>query len=58
MSDLAEIREAGVILELISEWTPWSPCERCVRKRGFKTSTALCRLKGHIENRVLVVNIY
>ncbi|XP_076394097.1 uncharacterized protein LOC100877163 isoform X2 [Megachile rotundata] len=49
MSELAEIREAGVTLQVTSEWGPWGPCEHCVHNRGYKTSTGSCRLKRHID---------
>ncbi|XP_023289514.1 uncharacterized protein LOC105698480 isoform X2 [Orussus abietinus] len=50
MSGLREIREAGVILEAVSEWGPWSVCERCIHRRGFKTSRANCRVKSRPVN--------
>ncbi|CAK9804412.1 hypothetical protein ANTQUA_LOCUS4078 [Anthophora quadrimaculata] len=49
MSELAEIREVGITLQVISEWAPWSLCEHCVRNRGYKTSLGNCRLKRHIN---------
>lgn len=52
VNELVEIREAGIILELVSEWTPWSPCENCVGKRGTKTSRAQCRVKRQHSTQV------
>ena len=52
MMEIALIREAGIILELVSEWGPWGPCERCQFRKGFKTSRAFCRIKRKI-NEVL-----
>ncbi|KAK1131364.1 hypothetical protein K0M31_017650 [Melipona bicolor] len=49
MFELAEIREVGVTLQVISEWAPWSPCEHCVRNRGIKRSVGNCRLKRQIN---------
>ncbi|XP_029041595.1 uncharacterized protein LOC114875459 [Osmia bicornis bicornis] len=49
MSELAEIREAGVKLQVYSEWGPWGPCEHCIHNRGYKTSTGTCRLKRDID---------
>ncbi|XP_024939922.1 uncharacterized protein LOC107266555 isoform X1 [Cephus cinctus] len=53
MSDLVEIREAGIILEVVSEWGLWSRCERCIRKIGFKTSRGYCRIKRHIDDALM-----
>ncbi|KYQ57047.1 hypothetical protein ALC60_04035 [Trachymyrmex zeteki] len=50
MTDLAEIREEGVILQVISEWGSWSPCEQCINNRGIKTSRGYCRLKRNINS--------
>ncbi|XP_057333679.1 uncharacterized protein LOC130672914 isoform X2 [Microplitis mediator] len=49
MRPLAMIRDAGVTLEVISEWTNWTPCDRCSDNRGIKTSLAQCRLKSRIS---------
>ncbi|XP_043603621.1 uncharacterized protein LOC122576844 [Bombus pyrosoma] len=49
MSELAQIREVGILLQVISEWAPWGPCERCVRNRGYKTSVGNCQLKRQIN---------
>ncbi|KAK9297885.1 hypothetical protein QLX08_008548 [Tetragonisca angustula] len=49
MFELAEIREVGITLQVISEWTPWSPCEHCVRNRGIKRTVGNCRLKRQIN---------
>ncbi|KAF3424251.1 hypothetical protein E2986_03726 [Frieseomelitta varia] len=49
MFELAEIREVGITLHVISEWAPWSPCEHCVRNRGIKRSVGNCRLKRQIN---------
>ncbi|XP_018360781.1 PREDICTED: Ig-like V-type domain-containing protein FAM187A [Trachymyrmex cornetzi] len=56
MTDLAEIREEGVILQVISEWGPWSPCEQCINNRGIKTSRGYCRLKRNINSTMLEKN--
>jgi len=50
MTDLAEIREEGVILQVVSEWGPWSPCKQCIYNRGIKTSRGYCRLKRNINS--------
>lgn len=50
MVDLAEIREEGVILQIVSEWGPWSSCTQCVNNRGTKTSRGYCRLKRNINS--------
>lgn len=55
MGSLALIRDAGVILEVITEWTNWGPCEICVDKKGTKISRGQCRLKRRLTDRV---NIY
>jgi len=49
MTNLAEIREEGVILQVVSEWGPWSPCKQCIYNRGIKTSRGYCRLKRNIN---------
>lgn len=49
MSELAQIREVGILLQVISEWAPWGPCEHCVRNRGYKTSVGNCQLKRQIN---------
>ncbi|XP_033302170.1 uncharacterized protein LOC117206709 [Bombus bifarius] len=49
MSELAQIREVGILLQVTSEWAPWGPCERCVRNRGYKTSVGNCQLKRQIN---------
>lgn len=50
MLEIALIREAGIVLELISEWGPWSPCsERCKFGKGFKTRRGFCRIKRNIN---------
>ncbi|XP_039303239.1 Ig-like V-type domain-containing protein FAM187A isoform X2 [Solenopsis invicta] len=56
MSDLADIREEGVILQVISEWSPWSPCKECVNNRGIKTSRGYCRLKRNINSTMIRKN--
>lgn len=50
MTDLAEIREEGVTLQVISEWGPWSSCKECIDNRGIKTSRGFCRLKRNINS--------
>lgn len=50
MADLAEIREEGVTLQVVSEWSAWSPCKQCVYNRGIKTSRGHCRLKRSINS--------
>lgn len=50
MTDLAEIREEGVILQVISEWGPWSSCKECVDNHGIKISRGYCRLKRSINS--------
>lgn len=45
MSELAEIREVGVILQVTSEWASWGPCEHCIDNRGYRSSVGNCRLK-------------
>ncbi|XP_033210885.1 uncharacterized protein LOC117168978 [Belonocnema kinseyi] len=48
--EMALIREAGIALELISEWGPWSPCrERCKFGKGFRTRRGFCRIKININ---------
>lgn len=54
MTDLAEIREKGVILQVMSEWGPWSPCKQCRNNRGIKTSRGYCRLKRNINSASIV----
>lgn len=54
MKPLAMIRDAGVILEVITEWTKWTPCDRCSENRGIKTSLAQCRLKSRISTAVRI----
>lgn len=49
MSELADIREVGITLQVISEWAAWGPCEHCVRNRGYRTSVGNCRLKRQIN---------
>lgn len=49
MSDLSDIRKRGITLEVITEWAPWGPCEKCKRRRGLKTSRGSCRLKRTLE---------
>ncbi|XP_012055090.1 PREDICTED: uncharacterized protein LOC105618160 [Atta cephalotes] len=55
MTDLAEIREE-VILQVISEWGPWSPCKQCINNRGIKTSRGYCRLKSIINSTMIEKN--
>jgi len=50
MTDLAEIRDEGVILQVVSEWGPWSSCKQCIYSRGIKTSRGYCRLKRNINS--------
>ncbi|XP_063986437.1 uncharacterized protein LOC135167304 [Diachasmimorpha longicaudata] len=54
MKPLAEIRAAGVSLEIVSEWSVWSPCQKCKGKKGIKTSKGQCRIKRSLENRTMV----
>ncbi|KZC07461.1 hypothetical protein WN55_08232 [Dufourea novaeangliae] len=49
MSELADIRDVGITLHVISEWASWSLCERCIGNRGYKTSVGKCRLKRLIN---------
>ncbi|XP_032673662.1 uncharacterized protein LOC116845267 [Odontomachus brunneus] len=56
MTDLAEIREEGVILQVISEWGPWSSCKECVDNHGIKTSRGYCRLKRSINSTIIERN--
>ncbi|XP_043253084.1 uncharacterized protein LOC122397761 [Colletes gigas] len=49
MLELTEIRDVGVTMHVISEWTPWSPCENCLGNRGYKSSIGKCRLKRFIN---------
>lgn len=56
MTDLAEIREEGVILQVASEWGAWSPCTQCVNNRGIKTSRGYCRLKRSINPVSIMLN--
>ncbi|XP_034946748.1 uncharacterized protein rtv [Chelonus insularis] len=56
MPDLALVREAGVTLEVISELSAWSPCEKCINKHGLKTSKAQCRLKATINEDAFDTN--
>ncbi|XP_020710929.3 uncharacterized protein LOC105690755 [Athalia rosae] len=51
MPSLVKIREMGVELEIVSEWGPWSPCERCIRKKGWKTRVAMCRVKRTMNRK-------
>lgn len=57
MTDLVEIREEGVTLQVISEWGPWSPCKQCVNNRGIKTSRGYCRLKRNINSASVIIFI-
>ncbi|XP_076235763.1 uncharacterized protein LOC143180115 [Calliopsis andreniformis] len=52
MAEIAEIREAGVILHVISEWAPWGPCEYCIGRRGYRTSVGMCRLKRMLNKTI------
>ncbi|XP_043477867.1 uncharacterized protein LOC122508519 [Leptopilina heterotoma] len=36
MKEISLIRKAGITMELISEWGPWSPCENCKFGKGYK----------------------
>ncbi|XP_028982582.1 uncharacterized protein LOC107046525 [Diachasma alloeum] len=54
MKPLALIRAAGVSLEIVSEWSVWSSCQKCKGKKGIKTSRGQCRIKRSIENRFLL----
>ncbi|XP_031371175.1 uncharacterized protein LOC102678334 [Apis dorsata] len=49
MSELAEIREVGIILQVTSEWASWGPCEHCIDNRGYRSSVGNCRLKRKIN---------
>lgn len=49
MSELAEIREVGIILQVTSEWASWGPCEHCIDNRGYRSSFGNCRLKRKIN---------
>ncbi|XP_058804414.1 uncharacterized protein LOC131671757 [Phymastichus coffea] len=47
-SDIDEfvgIREAGISLEVVTEWGVWGPCKECVKMRGVKKKRGHCRLK-------------
>ncbi|XP_043285783.1 uncharacterized protein [Venturia canescens] len=57
INEFVEIREAGVVLELVSVWTPWGPCERCVNKKGIKSSRGQCRVKRRFTIRVKFFHI-
>lgn len=57
MTDLAEIREEGVTLQVISEWGPWSPCKQCINNRGIKISRGYCRLKRSINSASAILYI-
>ncbi|CAL7936717.1 unnamed protein product [Xylocopa violacea] len=52
MHEIAEIREVGITLQVISEWMPWGPCEHCVLKRGYRTRVGKCRLKRQVNMTV------
>ncbi|XP_076375573.1 uncharacterized protein LOC117227261 [Megalopta genalis] len=52
MSELIEIRDVGITLHVISEWTPWSLCEHCIGSRGYKSSVGKCRLKRLINTTI------
>ncbi|CAL1685542.1 unnamed protein product [Lasius platythorax] len=56
MMDLAEIREEGVTLQVVSEWGLWSPCKQCINNRGIKTSRGYCRLKRSINSTIIERN--
>lgn len=58
MRELVEIREAGVILEVISEWGPPGPCENCVGSQGFRSKTAFCRIKSRFNEVSLLVKYF
>lgn len=55
MIEIAKIRKAGVTLELVSDWGPWSPCENCKFSKGYKTSRGFCRIKSKFNE---VLNIF
>ncbi|KAJ8679312.1 hypothetical protein QAD02_015099 [Eretmocerus hayati] len=51
--ELANIREEGVQLEVISEWGRWGPCGECIKfGRGNKTRRAYCRIRSRILKEV------
>ncbi|KAK2587471.1 hypothetical protein KPH14_003175 [Odynerus spinipes] len=52
MFDLVNLRQEGIILEVISEWGPWGPCEKCIHKRGIKTRRGYCRVKRQFDKAV------
>lgn len=49
MLDLVYLRQEGIILEVISEWGPWGPCEKCIYNRGVKARRGYCRLKRQFD---------
>ncbi|XP_047348313.1 uncharacterized protein LOC124948566 [Vespa velutina] len=54
MLDLVYLRQEGIILEVISEWGPWSPCEKCIHNRGIKTRRGYCRLKRQFDKSIIL----
>ncbi|XP_043667124.1 uncharacterized protein LOC122628675 [Vespula pensylvanica] len=52
MLDLVYLRQEGVILEVISEWGPWGPCEKCINNKGVKTRRGYCRVKRQFDKTV------
>ena len=57
MWDIALVRNAGIILEIVSEWGSWSPCEKCKFGKGRKASRAHCRIKRKLE-KVTRIQLY
>ncbi|XP_066594837.1 uncharacterized protein [Prorops nasuta] len=49
MDDLVDIRNEGIILEVISEWGSWGKCEKCIRRHGIRTRIGYCRLKRQMN---------
>ncbi|XP_015172746.1 PREDICTED: uncharacterized protein LOC107064513 [Polistes dominula] len=56
MVDLVYLRQQGIILEVISEWGPWSQCQKCIRNVGIRTRTGYCRLKRQFDQTVILDN--
>ncbi|KAI4494406.1 hypothetical protein M0802_008898 [Mischocyttarus mexicanus] len=54
MLDLVYLRQQGIILEVISEWGPWSQCEKCVHNVGIRTRRGYCRLKRQFNKTVIL----
>ncbi|KAL2734113.1 uncharacterized protein V1478_003811 [Vespula squamosa] len=54
MLDLVYLRQEGIILEIISEWGPWGPCEKCINNQGVKTRRGYCRVKRQFDKTVIL----